>query len=111
MKRVLFGGAVALFSLGGVATAGPSDAADAGGIRLEAPTPVLAAGEKIDVAIGHAAPYVTDWNEDGKPDLLVGQFGSGHLTIYLNEGEANAPRFGEGTLFEAGGATASVPVG
>lgn len=101
----------ALLLAGGLAHAGPDPEPAPPAPRLTAPRQISAAGGVIDVDVGHAAPFVTDWNGDGKADLLVGQFGDGHLRIYLNEGSATAPRFGDHTLFEAGGATASVPSG
>lgn len=104
-----------LLLFGGVAQAGPDPRPEPDvappAPALAAPASISAAGQAINVDVGHAAPFVTDWNGDGKADLLVGQFGSGHLRIYLNEGEPHAPRFGAHTLFEAGGATASVPSG
>ena len=57
---------------------------------------VQAAGAApIDVDVGHAAPFVGDFDGDGRPDLLVGQFGDGKLRIYRNAGDAKAPRFDE----------------
>lgn len=72
-------------------------------IRLEA------AGKAIDTEIGHAYPYVYDFNKDGKRDLLVGQFGGGKLKIYLNLGTDAAPRFGEAAWLEAEGKVVTTP--
>jgi len=68
-------------------------------------------GQPIDVDVGHAAPHVTDWNGDGKPDLLVGQFGEGKLRIFLNEGTRSEPRFTTYAWFRADGEDATVPSG
>jgi hypothetical protein len=81
------------------------------GPPLAAPVPLQADGKAISVDVGHAAPCVADWNGDGKPDLLVGQFGSGKLRIYLNEGTRAEPRFGKFTWFQAGGQDGKVPSG
>ena len=78
---------------------------------LEVPVRLLADGKPIDVPVGHAAPYVVDWNRDGKPDLLVGQFGEGKLRIFLNEGTAKEPIFGKFEYFRAEGEDATVPTG
>jgi len=85
---------------------------------VEAPRPVFkapvkleCAGEPINVTTGHAAPHVIDWNSDGKPDLLVGQFGGGRLRIYGNVGTAAEPVFGGFEYLRAGGAEATVPSG
>lgn len=65
------------------------------GTELSAPVRVEAGREPIDVEIGHAAPFFGDFDGDGKPDLLVGQFGGGRLRIYKNVGTKTAPKFRE----------------
>lgn len=72
---------------------------------------VAAGGAPIDVEVGHAAPLVVDWDGDGKPDLLVGQFGGGRLRIHRNVGAAEAPRFDGHEWFRAGDAEGTVPAG
>jgi hypothetical protein len=102
---------IALLTL--LVAGGPALAAGttpAGG-ALAPPVRIEAGNGPIDVDVGHAAPHVVDWNGDGLPDLLVGQFGQGVLRIYLNGGTRTAPEFGEFTLFQAGGADGSVPSG
>jgi hypothetical protein len=42
------------------------------------------------------APSVIDWNNDGKKDLLVGQFTSGYVWLFLNQGTDAQPAFGAG---------------
>ncbi len=79
--------------------------------EFEKPVRLQAAGKPIDTVIGHAAPFVYDFDKDGKQDLLVGQFGQGRLKIYLNQGTNAAPSYGAGSWFQAGGKTASVPTG
>ena len=64
---------------------------------------ITAAGEPIDVPIGHLVPCVCDWNGDGKKDLLVGQFKSGAIRLYLNQGTDTEPVFGEFSFLQAGG--------
>ena len=70
---------------------------------LKTPFPITAKGQPIDVEIGHAAPWVADFNGDQKPDLLVGQFRGGKLRLYPNMGTARAPRFTTFAWFRAGG--------
>jgi hypothetical protein len=72
-------------------------------VRLEA------GGKAIDTDIGHAAPYVYDWDGDGKRDLLVGQFGGGKLRIHLNTGTNDAPVFAEHSWFEVDGKVVTTP--
>jgi hypothetical protein len=76
MLRVLVLGLLGLISLEKLVFA----AELAPPIRLEA------AGKPIDTDIGHAAPWVADFDGDGIHDLLVGQFGEGLLWICRNEG-------------------------
>jgi hypothetical protein len=74
-------------------------------VRLEA------GGQSIDTEIGHAAPFVCDWDGDGKRDLLVGQFGGGVLWIYRNLGSNADPKLTEGFKFKGGREDGCVPTG
>jgi hypothetical protein len=71
----------------------------------------IAGDSPIDVEVGHAAPLMMDIDGDGKPDLLVGQFGKGKLRIYHNVGSNTEPRFDEFAWFKAGSADGMVPAG
>jgi hypothetical protein len=75
-------------------------------VRLEAAGQVIESG-----AVGHAAPFVGDFDGDGKPDLLVGQFEKGLLRVYRNEGTAAAPKLAAGQDFKAGAELGVVPAG
>jgi hypothetical protein len=77
-------------------------AADNPAGELLPPVRLEAAGKPIDTAIGHAAPFVGDFDGDGVRDLLVGQFGEGILWIYRNEGTNTRPKFAERLQFKGG---------
>jgi hypothetical protein len=79
--------------------------------ELLPPVRLEAAGKPIDTAIGHAAPYVCDFDGDGVRDLLVGQFGDGILWIYKNVGTNAHPRFAAGVKFKDGNKDGRVPTG
>ncbi len=79
--------------------------------QFATPFRIEADGKPIDVDVGHAAPYVTDFDGDGLRDLLVGQFGHGRCRIYKNIGTNDKPAFGAHTWFEAGGSVAEVAAG
>ena len=94
---------VASAALAGTVSAGTEEFEEA--IRLQA------GGEFIDVEIGHAAPFVDDFDGDGLKDLLVGQFGSGQLWIFPNTGTNEKPVLGAGKLFKDGKSDGTVPTG
>jgi hypothetical protein len=111
---------IALASVTAVATAaapalGADDAArdavaaEPARSQFSAPVRIEAEGGPIDVDIGHAAPFVADFDGDDTPDLLVGQFGDGKLRIYRNEGTAREPLFKTFTWFKAGADLGKVP--
>ncbi len=79
--------------------------------ELKPPVILKAGSEPINVDVGHAAPFVGDVNDDGKPALLVGQFGEGKLRIYRNVGAQHEPRFDSFEWLQAGGQVAKVPTG
>jgi hypothetical protein len=65
--------------------------------ELEPPVRLRAAGKLINAAeIGHAAPFVCDFDGDGLKDLLVSQLKEGLLWVYCNEGtnSESEPRSG-----------------
>jgi hypothetical protein len=107
-RRHLVAGAPLLFLLPCCATTPAVAVPPSGfhpGVKLEA------GGEEIDIRVGHLVPHAADWNGDGLPDLVVGQFDGGKVRLYLNEGTANEPRLGASTFLEAGGAQISLPCG
>jgi hypothetical protein len=60
-----------------------------------AQAPELRAGILLGPAASYeAAPEVTDWNSDGKKDLLIGEFYYGDIVVFLNTGTDASPSFG-----------------
>jgi hypothetical protein len=80
---------------------------------LAKPYQLLAGDEPMDVGgIGYAAPFVGDFDMDGRRDLLVGQFREGKMRIFLNRGTNEEPRFGaDYAWFQDGADTGRVPTG
>jgi hypothetical protein len=79
--------------------------------ELLPPVRLEAAGKAIDTDVGHAAPFVCDFDGDGIQDLLVGQFGDGLLWIYHNEGTNAEPKLAAGVKFKDGAKDGTVPHG
>jgi len=75
------------------------------GVRLQAD------GKDIDVRVGHLVPAVTDWNNDGKKDLIVGQFSGGKISVFLNKGSDKAPVFKDFSLLRADTKEIRLPAG
>jgi hypothetical protein len=84
---------------------------DANVVNLSNGQKLEAGGKVIDIEVGHLVPCVVDWNNDGKKDLLVGQFSGGKIRLYLNGGTDDAPRFNAYSFLEAGGKEISLPAG
>ena len=78
---------------------------------LAAPVQSVASGQPIAVDGGHAAPFVLDHDDDGKKDLLVGQFAGGSCRIYRNVGTHAVPEINGFELLKAGGGTAAMRPG
>ncbi len=67
-------------------------------------------GTPLEVgSVGHAAPVYHDFDGDGVPDLIVGEFEDGACRVFRNYGTATEPIFRDFEFFHAGGKKAKVP--
>ncbi|MEO0082070.1 MAG: hypothetical protein ABIL25_07250 [candidate division WOR-3 bacterium] len=76
--------------------------------RFQGPYPVLSGGVPIDVGT-YSIPFVADWTQDGRKDLIVGQFDSGFVRCYPNVGPDSAPVFDGFFYLEASGERIRLP--
>ena len=61
----------------------------------------LMLGKQTMILGNYMAPWVTDWNKDGKPDLIVGEgtYSANSVRLLLNAGSRNKPVFVEDRMF------------
>ncbi len=60
----------------------------------------------------YSVPSLVDWNDDGLPDLLVGEGGGlfqGRVRVYLNDGAPSVPAFTHYSYVLADGQELVVP--
>ncbi len=77
------------------------------GAEFDLPVMMKAGEQAVRVeSPGYASPCWTDFDGDGKKDLLVGQFRDGKIMVYRNLGEG---KLAEGQWLEADGQVATVP--
>jgi hypothetical protein len=76
---------------------------------LANPVRLKAGTEFIDTELGHAAPFMADFDGDGIRDLLVGQLGGGKLKIYRNIGSNKKPDYAPANSFHTSGEVINVP--
>lgn len=66
-------------------------------------------GTQVEIKVNeHSFPFIHDWNEDGKKDLITGEFegqpfDSGSVRIYLNNNTNAIPEFKSHATIKAGG--------
>ena len=72
--------------------------------QFESPVRLQAAGKVIDTGkhIAHSGPAFADINNDGKMDLLVGNF-KGTIEFFENIGSSEKPEYAAGKMLEAEG--------
>lgn len=86
----------------------------AGPVQLRPPAHLRDGGSALcpgSPGFGYAVPCVTDWNGDGKQDLLVGYQPAGKIALYLNQGTREAPCFTNFSNLKAGSSEISYPSG
>jgi hypothetical protein len=65
----------------------------------------VGAGQSLVQVSASAVPFVADWNNDGRKDLLVGQ-ADGTVRLFLNNGTDAAPVFDAGQFLQIAGVPA-----
>ena len=48
---------------------------------------------------GNATPFIVDWNNDGKFDVVCGSW-DGRAYIFINEGDSKNPKFGKAQMLQ-----------
>jgi hypothetical protein len=71
---------------------------------------IQSGGGPLEVS-SYSAPSVMDWDNDGRKDLLVGQFSNGNIWLFLNQGTDARPTFGSGQKVQAGGVNITTSYG
>lgn len=78
---------------------------------LHEPFLAEADGKPIQASVGHLAPIMYDFDEDGLKDLVVGTFSPGVIRLYKNIGEAGKPKFSAFQTVKADGKEVTVESG
>lgn len=81
-------------------------------VEFAKPVRMQAGGTYVKVeSPGYAAPAWADVDDDGRPDLLVGQFRGGKILVCRNTGEGDlvGEALAEGAWLQAEGKVAEVP--
>jgi len=68
-------------------------------------------GQTIAVDGGDSVPYVVDWTNDGKKDLLVGQFTDGNVHLFNNIGTGSNPVLTSSGLIQSSGSPITTTYG
>jgi len=63
--------------------------------------PQLMIGKKAMIKGNYLAPWICDWNKDGKQDLILGEgtYSANSIRLFLNTGSRNKPVFSEDREF------------
>ena len=72
---------------------------------------VQAGGSDLTVS-GYSVPSYVDWDDDGLPDLIVGEGTSiGKVRVYLNTGSVSSPSFSTYSYAQSGSSDLTVTGG
>lgn len=89
----------------------PQPSAEPAGYEFAEPVRIKAGGDFVSVeSPGYACPTITDVDGDGKEDLVVGQFRSGHMQFCRNvSAKGEKPKFAAPEWIMTGEDRAEVP--
>ncbi|MBN2607884.1 MAG: hypothetical protein JXA64_02125 [Candidatus Fermentibacteraceae bacterium] len=74
--------------------------------------PVMIQADGVNIDVGYVAdPFTVDWDGDDDLDLIVGQFTSGKISLFLNNGTGTAPLFTFDSFLQAGGSEITLSYG
>ena len=66
-------------------------------------------GIKTSIKVsGYARPFIVDWNNDGRFDVLCGS-SDGKVYIFINEGDSKNPKFGKPQLLQVNNKELKLP--
>jgi len=81
-----------------------------GGVSVCPATPGLDSEVDLGIDVGsRSAPTFSDWDNDSRKDMVVGQYSDSKIRVYMNEGTDENPAFASYDYLEAVGVDITAP--